>query len=120
MSEVVLTVDAGGRDTGWLDEVTGELADDLRAISGVSVRPVTAPAEGKSGLVEVVGEVVVSGGGLGVAAWAVRDIVRAFLDRTRAKSVTIRRGNRHLVIERPTDAQVDRVLTELGDLLRDD
>jgi hypothetical protein len=117
MSEVVFTVDASGRDAAWLDEVTGELADDLRAVGGVSVRSATAEAAGKSGTAHQVGEIVASGS---IAAWAVRDVVRAFLDRTRAASVTIRRGNRKLVIERPTDAQVDRVLTELGDLLRDD
>jgi hypothetical protein len=121
MPEVVFSVDAGaGCDGGWLDEITGELADDLRAVGGVSVRPVDREGGGKSGTAAAIGELVVSGGGLGVAAWAVRDVVRAFLDRTRADSVTIRRGDRKLVIERPTDAQVDQVLDRLEDLLRDE
>ena len=122
MADFRLVVDAGpGRRAEWLDQVTGELADDLREIGGIAVRQPAAPAAGgtKSGVVGQLGELAVSGGAVGVTAWALRDVLCRFLDRTRATSVTVRNGEREVTIERPTDRQVDQLLDRLRDVLGD-
>jgi hypothetical protein len=123
MSDVVFVIATGrGRDPGWLDQVTDELADDLQAIGVTTARRTSVGFERgvKSGTMATFGELVASGGAAGVAAWTLRDIIRAFLERTRAGSVTVRKGDRELTIERPTDGQVDDIVARMEDLLRDE
>ncbi|MFI9509626.1 hypothetical protein [Nocardia sp. NPDC052566] len=121
MSDVVLTINSG-RDLEWLDEVTDELHTDLRAIGGLSVRRATAAAPDgtKSDVVTQIGQLVTSGGTGGIAVWAVRDVILRFLERTRATSITVKKGDREVTIARPTDKQVDKALEQLGELLADD
>lgn len=123
MADVVLVINSGSRrDSEWLDELTDELQADLREIRGLVVRRATAAAgDGmKSGALEQVGQLVASGGAIGTAAWAIRDIVIKFLDRTRAGSVTVKNGDREVTIARPSDEQVDKIVDQLRDLLDDE
>ncbi|TLG08775.1 hypothetical protein FEK35_16465 [Nocardia cyriacigeorgica] len=118
MGDVVIVIDGGQRHgPDWLDQVTGELRADLEEIRGVRVRPVPAPApEGaKSGVVEQIGQLAVSGGALGTAAWVVRDIVAKFIDRAGARSITIKKGEDELTITAASAEQIDRLLDLLTD-----
>ncbi|MEV2223716.1 hypothetical protein AB0E01_28095 [Nocardia vinacea] len=123
MADVVLVINSGSRrDSEWLDELTDELQADLREIRGLVVRRVTTAAgDGmKSGALEQVGQLVASGGAIGTAAWAIRDIVIKFLDRTRAGSVTVKNGDREVTIARASDGQVDKIVEQLRELLDDE
>ncbi|MET8877726.1 hypothetical protein [Nocardia sp. NPDC004604] len=123
MTDVVLVINSGGRrDAEWLDELVDELQTDLREIRGLVVRRATAAAgDGmKSGSLEQIGQLVASGGAIGTVAWAIRDIVIRFLDRTRAASVTVKNGDREVTIARPSDGQVDKIVDQLRDLLDDE
>ncbi|WP_280299240.1 hypothetical protein [Nocardia neocaledoniensis] len=123
MDGVVLVINSGGRrDAEWLDEITGELRADLTEIAGLRVAPVTTAAAGgeKSGAVEQIGQLLLSGGALGTVVWAIRDVSLKFLERSKAESITIKRGDREVTIVRPGLAQVDNVVEKFGDLLRDE
>lgn len=123
VSDVLLAINSGpGRNTEWVDGLVGELQADLSEIRGLAARRVTAeavPGE-KSGAVEQIGQLMLTGGAVGTAAWAIRDIVVRFLERTRAESVTIKKGDREVTITRPTIAQVDAIVARVHDLLSDD
>ncbi|WP_280395702.1 hypothetical protein [Nocardia brasiliensis] len=122
MADVLFIVTVDPREEQRLDRLAEELAEELREISGVAVEPVTkAGSSGtKSGTAVELGQLLVSGGALSAASWAVRDIVIRFLARNRAESVTVRKGNRGVTIVRPTDGQVDSVVDQLRSLLGDD
>ncbi|WP_228815128.1 hypothetical protein [Nocardia cyriacigeorgica] len=118
MGDVVFVIDGGGRrGPDWLDQVTGELRADLEEIRGVRVRsvPVAVPKGAKSGVVEQIGQLAVSGGALGTAAWVVRDIVAKFIDRAGARSITIKKGEDELTITAASAEQIDRLLDLLTD-----
>gem|GEM_PF-6643944 len=122
MSTVVFTLAAGRGDTRLLDRLIGELAEDLRDIRSVMVSEVADSdiAGAKSGTVLAIGQLAVSGATLPAVALVIRDIVRRFLDRTRADSITISKGEKKVVIERPSDKQVDGLVEQLRDILSDD
>ncbi|MFD6389863.1 hypothetical protein ACWF9G_04270 [Nocardia sp. NPDC055029] len=123
MDDVVLVINSGGRrDAEWLDEVTGELQTDLSEIGGLHVsRVTTAAADGqKSGAVEQIGQLLVSSGTIGAVVWSIRDVSLRFLERTKADSITIKKGDREVTIVRPGMAQVDNAIEKFGDLLADE
>ncbi|NEW41202.1 hypothetical protein GV794_19655 [Nocardia cyriacigeorgica] len=118
MGDVVFVIDGGSRrGPDWLDQVTGELRADLEEIRGLSVRQVSGVAVdgAKSGVVEQIGQLAVSGGALGTAAWVVRDIVAKFIDRAGARSITIKKGKKEVTITAASAAQIDRLLELLSD-----
>ncbi|MFD4428135.1 hypothetical protein [Nocardia sp. NPDC058497] len=123
MDDVVLVINSGGRrDAEWLDAVTGELQTDLSEIGGLQVSRVTkAAADGqKSGAVEQIGQLLVSSGAIGAVVWSIRDVSLKFLERTKADSITIKKGDREVTIVRPGLAQVDNAIEKFGDLLADE
>ncbi|MQY17655.1 hypothetical protein [Nocardia macrotermitis] len=122
MAAVVFSVATSRGDAEELDQLAGELADDLREIRGLAVGTVAAPGQAgtKSGVALEIGQLAVSGGALGTVAWLIRDVVVRFLDRTRAESITISDGERRVEIKRPSDAQVEKLIDRLGDVLHDD
>ncbi|MFE6920308.1 hypothetical protein ACFVAV_04595 [Nocardia sp. NPDC057663] len=122
MDDVVLVINSGGRDAEWLDEVTGELQADLSEIGGLHVSRVTTAAAGgqKSGAVEQIGQLLVSSGAIGAVVWSIRDVSLKFLERTKAESITIKKGDREVTIVRPGLAQVDNAIEKFGDLLADE
>lgn len=119
MVDVVVEVRGGqGEDAERTQQLADELADDLREIGGVAVRAVpSASAGGKSGVAAELGQFVLSSGGVGVAAWAVRDVLLRFLERSRAESVTLKNGDREVTVVRPTDGQVDELLDRVRNVL---
>ncbi|MBY8861869.1 hypothetical protein K7711_35715 [Nocardia sp. CA2R105] len=122
MSAVVFIVATRRGDAEELDQLAGELAEDLREIGGLAVGAVTGSGESgtKSDVALQIGQLAVSSGALGTVAWMIRDVVIRFLDRTRADSITIRNGKLEVVVERPSDKQVDGLIERLRDVLRDD
>ena len=121
MTAVVFTVAGGHGDVRLLDQLTGELADDLREIRSVSVGPVrfSGGAGAAHDAVPAIGQLAVSGAGLGAVVLMIRDIALRFLERTRADSITISNGERTVVIEPPSGDRVDDLIGRMRDLLRD-
>ncbi|WP_328398124.1 effector-associated constant component EACC1 [Nocardia sp. NBC_00416] len=118
MAEVLFVIDGGAhRSPARLDQLTGELRADLEEIRGVGVRPVTGPAaaDAKSGVVEQIGQLAVSGGALGTAAWLIRDIVAAFIARSGTRSITVKKGDAEVTITAASATQIDRLIDLLGD-----
>lgn len=119
MVDVVLEVrGAQGEDAERIQQLADELGDDLREIGGVAVRPVPASGvKGKAGPAAEIGQLLLSGGGVGAAAWMVRDVLLRFLERSRAESVTLKNGEREVTVVRPTDRQVDELLDRIRNVL---
>jgi hypothetical protein len=123
VSDVLLAIDPGrGRGGERLDELVGELQADLREIRGVAARRVTTGAQPgeKSGAVEQLGQLLLTGGAVGTTAWAIRDVLLRFMERTKAESVTIKKGDREITIVGPQRGQVDAIVQQVDALLRDD
>jgi len=121
MTEVLLIVDVDPREVRHLDPWTEELSADLREIGGVAVRAArAAQAQGdKSAIAIAIGQLVVSGAFGSVAVRQFAQVIVQFLHRHRADSVTVRKGDKEVVIERPSDGQVDALVEQLRDLLSD-
>ncbi|MGF6883023.1 hypothetical protein ABIA39_001964 [Nocardia sp. GAS34] len=122
MPTVIFTVAGGRGDSRMLDRLTGELAEDLRDIRSVAVTEVAdvGITGTKSGTVLTIGQLAVSGSALTAVSLVIRDVALRFLDRTRAESITISNGEKKVVIERPSDAQVDGLVEQMRDILQDD
>lgn len=117
MAAVRFTVTGGSGDVRLLDRLTGELADDLRDIRSVTVSQVRF--SGSTGIahdaVPAIGQLAVSGAGLGAVVLMIRDVALRFLERTGANSITITRGERRVVIEHPSDDLIERMRDVLSE-----
>jgi hypothetical protein len=111
-----------GTDDRRLDELTRQLAGDLRAAGPLAVRPLTAPPPGlaKSGMVEQIGYLVVSGLLSATTIGAIRDVIVAYLARSKARAVRITVGDREVTIDGASAADLSAVTKQLTELLEDD
>ncbi|MBX6356354.1 MAG: hypothetical protein IRZ05_10940 [Micromonosporaceae bacterium] len=120
-----LTVQVIGDDNtaaGRLDELSRQLAADLRAAAPLAVRPLAMapPQSVKSGAAEQIGYLVVSGLLSASTIGAIRDVIVAYLARTRARAVRIRRGDREVTLDGASAADLSAVTKQLARLLEDD
>ncbi|WP_280232593.1 effector-associated constant component EACC1 [Nocardia cyriacigeorgica] len=118
MGEVLFVIDdAPGHRPDRLDRITDELRGDLEELRGISVRTVTAPAADgtKSGVVEQLGQLAISGGALTPVAWAIHGIVVTLIERSGARSITVKKGDTEVTITGASAEQMDRLLDLLGD-----
>lgn len=116
--ELTVEIGAGDDENGtMLDRRCRELADDLRRVRGVAVAPVRVDGTPgtKSGIVELIGTIAVSG--LTVAAVKViGDVIVAYLNRSGASSITIRQGDKEVVVQgKPSAEQEEMVRRLLGE-----
>ena len=88
-------------DPGRLDELGRQLARDLRAVGRLAVDPVRAEPSrmAKSAVTDEIGYWIVSGLFSAATVRAVRDVIVAYLERTRARAVRVRVGEREVTIE---------------------
>lgn len=107
---------------GRLDELSRQLAADLRAAAPLAVRPLAMapPQSAKSGAAEQIGYLVVSGLLSASTIGAIRDVIVAYLARTRARAVRIRRGDREVTLDGASAADLSAVTKQLARLLEDD
>ncbi|MEO3778173.1 hypothetical protein ABGB16_15265 [Micromonospora sp. B11E3] len=114
MSDVLVRIEfttIADDDEFVLDQLTEELADDLRDIGEVRrlERPVTDPdAKGAGEL--VLGTVTVLAGADPGYVQALVDVVLAFLQRNAGRRVHLRVGDIELTIDRATRAQTDELI----------
>jgi Effector Associated Constant Component 1 len=105
-------------DPGRLDELGRQLAKDLRAAGHLAVDPVPAapPQMAKSGVKDEIAYWIISGAFSATTVRAIRDVIVAYLERTRARAVRVRVGEREVTLEgaSATDlAAVTQLLTTL-------
>ncbi|HEY0696677.1 MAG TPA: hypothetical protein VGD43_02580 [Micromonospora sp.] len=101
MGQLLVQVDVDEMtDPRRLYELTNQLARDLRSIRDVIVDRVTAPAgpDTKSPTVGQIGGLVLSGLLSAAGITALKDIVVAFVQRSGARSVTVRKGDNEVVL----------------------
>lgn len=94
MTQLTLTIDPEGVDVSRLHHLTRTLQSDLRATGLVTVsRPeVEAPEDTRSGTGSTIGELVVSGLLSASTMSALASMVIAYLKRTGARAVVVKRG----------------------------
>jgi hypothetical protein len=111
MTVFTVTVDADGQTPTTLDRLTSSLFDDLRAARVGTVARGTAPAAAgsKSGIGQVLGELAVSSTVPGTALVLHRTVV-AFLNRAKAKSVTVEVNGKKVTITGATAAETQKAL----------
>ncbi|MBE1489639.1 hypothetical protein [Plantactinospora soyae] len=101
MQQILVQVTADdATDPRRLERLTTQLAQDLRAIREISVRPAVAPPQqgAKSATISQVGSLVVSGLLSAAGLNALRDIIVAYLQRSSARSITLRVGEREVIL----------------------
>jgi hypothetical protein len=101
MQQILIQVTADdATDPRRLERLTSQLAQDLRAIGEISVRPAvgSAPQGGKSATISQVGSLVLSGLLSAAGLNALRDIIVAYLQRSSAHSITLRAGEREVTL----------------------
>jgi hypothetical protein len=110
-------------DAARLDELGRQLAGDLRAAGPLSVRPLMPqppPPGSKSGVAEQIGYLVVSGLLSATTIRAIRDVIVAYLARTRARAVRIKVGDREVTLDGASAADLSAVTRQLTSLVEDD
>lgn len=119
MGTVRLELGLGSIRSEAVDELCEELADDLREIRSVAVRPAAGAlvAGAKSPVADSLGTLVLTGTFSVAVVRSVRDVLLAFLNRGQARSVTVRRGDTELVLTAATDAEIARVTDRLDAIL---
>jgi hypothetical protein len=116
MDEVVLHIYNGDGDASRLDRVTTALYDDLRESGAVRVRRADQDAEAgaKSGVGGSIAELVLTGTLSGGTVTAVYKVIVAWLDRTKARSVTWKDGEKELVLTAVSSKEQRRVFEQLA------
>lgn len=106
-------------DSENLDELGRQLAKDLRAIGGLAVHPVHAepPKLAKSDTVQQIGYWLVSGLLSATTIGAIRDVIVAYLARTRARAVRVKVGDREVTLDGASASDVATVTAQLQSLL---
>ena len=106
-------------DEQRLDEQTRALADDLRAIGGLAVRPAVAAASAgaKAGASESIGYLIVSGLLSASTLGAVRDVIVAYLARSGARRIDVTVGDKHVTIDGASAEDVSSVARQLTELV---
>ncbi|MFJ8577396.1 hypothetical protein [Micromonospora sp. NPDC093277] len=102
-----------------IDGLAAGLADDLRAVRGLRVAYAQAPAAGpgKSAQAWELGMLVVGGLFSATTMGALAQIVVAYADRVKARSIRVRNGDREVVVTGDTridPAVLDRLTQLLG------
>ncbi|WP_169731989.1 hypothetical protein [Glycomyces arizonensis] len=122
-SEVTITMTAAdGQSMSRLDRWCQEIETDLRSVRGVSVEPAAAEAAPgtKSGAAQQIGTLIVSGLLSAAALKSIADVVIAALQRSSAGSVTVKRGDREVVMEGLPPKDVKRAAAEILKVLEED
>ncbi|MGH8794283.1 MAG: hypothetical protein ACRDXX_16750 [Stackebrandtia sp.] len=110
-----------GQSLVQLDRRCRRLAEELRVAPGLRAAPVAATPPGdKSGLAQEIGVLLVSGLFSAAAVKAAADVIVAFVHRGSAASVTVRRGDREIIVDGGSVADVAAEVKRLEHLLSDD
>jgi len=117
--EVLVDVVGDGTDPVRLDALARQLAEDLRRVAPLRVRPATGPAAAgsKSPTLQQVGAFLISGVFSAVTVRAVRDVVLAFLDRAKAREVHVKVGDREVTVTGASRAELAALTSQLDELL---
>lgn len=109
-------------DPRRLDELGRQLAQDLRAAVALSVRPVEAqlPPLSKSGTAQQIGYLVVSGLLSASTVGAIRDVIVAYLARSRARAVRVKAGDREVTLDGASKDDLAAVTKQLRELIEGD
>ncbi|MGA8116255.1 MAG: hypothetical protein WCA46_21565 [Actinocatenispora sp.] len=111
MRTVTVELDAGAVRDERLDRLCGELAADLRGVPRLTVRRATVPAtEGtKAGVVDSLSTLLVSGTFSVALVRSLRDVLTAFVQRSQARSVTVRHGDVEIQVTGASRADVEHL-----------
>ncbi|HEV7907909.1 MAG TPA: hypothetical protein VGP03_07200 [Pseudonocardiaceae bacterium] len=96
MTEVTLRVDGGDVNDARLHQLTASLLKDLRALGLVKVArgEIDAPAGSKSGTAGQIAELVITGLFSASTISTIGKVIIAYVDRTKARSVTWEESDR--------------------------
>ncbi|WP_326837317.1 hypothetical protein VSH64_20885 [Amycolatopsis rhabdoformis] len=105
--DLLVRIDGDGASRTTLDRLSTILAGDLRAARvGRVDRATTAADHGtKSGVLPVLGDLTVNGVAV-TAATVLYKTLTAFLDRSKARSVTVKLGDTEVVVNAATKSEV--------------
>ena len=94
MTEFTLSIEPDQHDATRLDQLTRQLFQELRAFGGLSIdRPEgRAPAGSKSGIATSIGDLILRGTLSAGSVTALTGVIVAWIKRTGARSVTVKRG----------------------------
>ncbi len=111
MVDLTLRVEGADQAPATAQRLADQLFDELRAARVGRVGRVPGPAQpgGKSGAAQVVGQLAVSGAASGALLTIHRTVV-AFLNRSKARSVTVKIGDTEVVITAATGHEVARAM----------
>jgi hypothetical protein len=118
MPTLQVAVNGNGVTGVALDKLTQQLAADLNSVSRIAAKPAagTADAGTKSQFAQDIGILVVSGVFSAATVKAIRDVIVAYVERTKARSVILRRGDSELEITAVSAQELAAVTERLNEL----
>jgi hypothetical protein len=117
MPDVTLDILAGDQSTlVQVDTLSRQLMSDIRALRAFSVRVATGPGPsgGKSPAVEHVGTLIVSGVFSATALRALREVIIAYVGRTKARAVTVRVGTTEVTLAGASSSDLSEIARQLS------
>jgi hypothetical protein len=120
--DVLVGLAGDGTDPVRLDGLARQLGEDLRRAGPLRVHPATVPAEPgtKSPTLQQAGALLVSGVFSAVTVRAVRDVVLAFVDRAKLRSVHIKVGDNEVTVTGASKAELAALTARLDEILLTD
>ncbi|MPZ85273.1 MAG: hypothetical protein GEV28_34760 [Actinophytocola sp.] len=109
--DIVMSIDGADASPQALDRLTTLLIGDLRTarVGRVDRRSAPAGQGSKSGLVPLVGELTVSGMA-SAAVWLLYKTLTAFLDRSKARSITVKVGAAEIEVTAASKDEIAKVM----------
>jgi Effector Associated Constant Component 1 len=122
MELTVQVIGEESTDPRRLDEMGRQLAQDLRSAAALSVRPIEVqpPPLSKSGTAQQIGYLVVSGLLSASTVGAIRDVIVAYLARSRARAVRVKAGDREVTLDGASKDDLAAVSKQLRELIQGD
>lgn len=119
MSELRVVVSADSLRPEQVDRLTTQVARELRALGGFAVRRAADGAgDGqKSGVVESVETLVLTGTFSVTVVRAVKDVLVAWLARNQGRRVVVRAGDREVDLTGASAADVERIAAGIDRLV---
>lgn len=118
---IVLDIEADGFTGARADMLSRQLAADIRALRTLEVTPVSVPPpDGSKSTGHEIATLVVTGVFSAATVRALRDVIVAYVDRTKVRGVKVRVGNAEVTLTGASASDLAKIIEQLPGIVDED
>ncbi len=118
---IVLDIEADGLTGARADVLSRQLAADIRTLRTLEVAPVTGPSpDGSKSTGYEIATLVVTGAFSAATVRALRDVIVAYIDRTKVRGVKVRVGKAEVTLTGASASDLAELIEQLPGLVDKD